>query len=82
MIEAAESNDVPYQLSVGSFGNDTVGFFLGNGGTPTSIISTPLKYMHTTVEMCHKKDVKHVINIFYHTLLKIENGMRFKYHNF
>jgi putative aminopeptidase FrvX len=82
MIEVSEKNKIPHQMSVGSFGNDTIGFFLGNGGTPTSIISTPLKYMHTTVEMAHKDDVEHVINIFYHTLLAIENGMSFKYHNF
>lgn len=80
--EAAEENGVPYQLDVGSFGNDTMGFFLANGGIPTAIISLPLKYMHTTVEMAHKKDVKAVANLFFHALQKIRSGHSFKYHEF
>lgn len=82
MRDVAEKNDIKYQLEVGSFGNDTMGFFLANGGTPTAIISTPLKYMHTTVEMAHKDDVESVINLFYHTLQSIDNGQSFKYHKF
>ena len=37
-------------------------FFMEN--TPTAILATPLKYMHTTVEMAHKKDVKACIKLF------------------
>jgi len=79
---AAEDNSVPFQLDVGSFGNDTMGFFLANGGTPTAIISLPLKYMHTTVEMAHKKDVTAVADLFFHTLQRINADHRFKYHDF
>lgn len=82
MRTVAEENNIDYQLDVGSYGNDTMGFFLANGGIPTTIIATPLKYMHTTVEMAHKKDVKAVINLYYHLLQKIENNHKFKYHNF
>jgi len=77
-----DKEKIKYQLSVGSYGNDTMGFFLANGGIPTTIISTPLKYMHTTVEMAHKKDVEAVIDLFYHTLQNIEYGQIFKYHHF
>lgn len=68
--EVAKDNKISLQSTVGSYGNDTMAFFLEN--TPTAIISTPLKYMHTTVEMAHKKDVKNVINLFYNTLLSID----------
>jgi len=44
-------------------------FFLEN--TPTAILATPLKYMHTTVEMAHKDDVKACIDLFVETLLSI-----------
>lgn len=57
-----DDNKIPYQLTVGSMGNDTVAFFMEN--TPTAILATPLKYMHTTVEMCNKKDVKNAIKLF------------------
>ena len=60
--KVAKNNKIPVQLTVGSMGNDTMSFFLEN--TPTAILATPLKYMHTTVESCHKKDVKYAIKLF------------------
>jgi putative aminopeptidase FrvX len=60
--EVAKDKKIPMQLTVGSMGNDTVAFFMEN--TPTAIIASPLKYMHTTIEMCHKKDVKYAIKLF------------------
>ena len=60
--EVADANKIPVQLTVGSMGNDTVAFFSEN--TPTAILATPLKYMHTTVEMAHKKDIKFAIKLF------------------
>jgi len=58
----AKDKKLPVQLTVGSMGNDTMAFFMEN--TPTAILATPLKYMHTTVEMAHKKDVKICIKLF------------------
>ena len=60
--KVAKDNKIPVQLTVGSMGNDTVAFFMEN--TPTAILATPLKYMHTTVECAHKKDVKSAIKLF------------------
>ena len=60
--EVAKEAKIPVQLTVGSMGNDTMSFFLE--GTPTAILATPLKYMHSTCEMVHKKDVKYAIRLF------------------
>lgn len=60
--EVASENDIPLQLTVGSYGNDTMAFFLES--IPTAILATPLKYMHTTVEMAHKKDVENAISLY------------------
>jgi len=60
--EIAKEKKIPVQLTVGSMGNDTMAFFMEN--TPTAILATPLKYMHTTVEMAHKKDIKSCIKLF------------------
>lgn len=68
--EIAKDMDIPLQLTVGSYGNDTMAFFLEN--TPTAILATPLKYMHTTVEMAHKKDVEAAIDLFYEFLINID----------
>lgn len=60
--EVAKDKKIPVQLTVGSYGNDTMAFFLEN--TPTAILATPLRYMHTTVESAHKKDIKTAIKLF------------------
>jgi putative aminopeptidase FrvX len=60
--DVAADKKIPVQLTVGSYGNDTMAFFLEN--TPTAILATPLKYMHTTCEMAHKKDIKYAIELF------------------
>lgn len=68
-IEIAEANEIPYQRHVGSYGNDTMAFFLEN--TPTAIAATPLRYMHTTIEFAHKDDVENCIKLFIETLKSI-----------
>ena len=77
---AAEKN-IPIQLSASSrsTGTDTDAFAYSNGGVPSALISLPLRYMHTTVEMAHVDDVENVIKLIYETILKIEDGHNFKY---
>ncbi len=70
--QVAADKKIPLQLEIGSYGNDTMGFFLANGGTPTAIISSPLKHMHCTSEMVHTDDVKSAIKLFYETLKAID----------
>jgi len=60
--EVADKNKIPLQLTVGSMGNDTMAFFMES--TPTAIIATPLKYMHTTCEMVNRRDIKSAIKLF------------------
>jgi putative aminopeptidase FrvX len=60
-------------------GTDTDAFAYANGGTPSALISLPLRYMHTTVETVHKEDVENVIHMIYHTLNKLTPTFNFKY---
>jgi putative aminopeptidase FrvX len=78
---AAQDKEIPYQLSASSrvTGTDTDAFAYSNGGVPAALISLPLKYMHTTVEMAHKDDVENVIKLIYESLQKIENNHDFRY---
>jgi len=46
---------------------------------PSALISLPLRYMHTTVEMIHKEDVDNVIRLIYEALLNIQAGQDFRY---
>ncbi len=81
VIKAAEDNHIPFQRQACSraTGTDTDAFAYSNEGVPSALISLPLRYMHTTVEMVHKEDVDNVINMIYHSLLSIKNGHDFRY---
>lgn len=81
LIQAAEDNNIPFQrqASSRSTGTDTDAFAYSNGGVPSALISLPLRYMHTTVEMVHMEDVDNVIKLIYHSLLSIKDGHDFRY---
>ncbi|MBK8546382.1 MAG: M42 family metallopeptidase [Saprospiraceae bacterium] len=81
IIEVAEKNKIPFQRSAASrsTGTDTDAFAYSNGGIPSALISLPLRYMHTTVEMAHKDDIRNVIELMYQSLLNITPETNFKY---
>lgn len=54
-----------------STGTDTDSFAYSNDGCPSVLISIPLRYMHTTVEMIHKDDIENTIRLMYETLLTL-----------
>lgn len=69
----AEKNRIPVQLNTASrsTGTDTDAFAYANDGCPSVLISIPLRYMHTTVEMLHKSDIENTIELMYETLLTL-----------
>jgi putative aminopeptidase FrvX len=81
IVTTAEKNKIPFQRHATSrvTGTDTDAFAYSNGGVPSALISLPLRYMHTTVEMVHKEDVENVIKLIYESLLNIENNHDFSY---
>lgn len=80
LIKTAEKNNIPFQrqASSRSTGTDTDAFAYSNGGVPSALISLPLRYMHTTVEMVHKEDVDNVISLIYESLLNIKADHDFR----
>jgi putative aminopeptidase FrvX len=81
ITDTAEEKKIPFQRSALSraTGTDTDAFAYSNGGVASALISLPLRYMHTTVEMVHKDDVENVIKLIYETLLNIKDGETFSY---
>lgn len=79
--DTAKEEKIPVQLTASSrsTGTDTDAFAYSNGGVPSALVSLPLRYMHTTVEMAHIKDIENVIKLIYESLLKIEKNHNFKY---
>ena len=81
IIETATQNKIPFQRAALSraTGTDTDAFAYSNGGVASALISLPLRYMHTTVEMVHQEDVENVIRLIYESLLSIKDGETFSY---
>lgn len=81
MIEMAEKKEIPFQRAAASrsTGTDTDAFAYSNEGVASCLVSLPLKYMHTTVEMAHKEDIENVIRMLYEFLIDLPAGHDFRY---
>lgn len=81
IVKTAQEKNINFQRNARSriTGTDTDAFAYSNGGVASSLISLPLRYMHTTVEMVHRDDVESVINLIYESILKIKDGETFSY---
>jgi putative aminopeptidase FrvX len=81
IIHTAEKAKIPFQRAAASrsTGTDTDAFAYSNEGVSSALISLPLRYMHTTVEMVRKEDVENTIRLIKETLLSIEDGQDFRY---
>ncbi len=79
--DCATEKEIAFQREVvgRGTGTDTESFAYANGGIPSALISLPLRYMHTTVEMAHKDDVEGVISLIYETLLRIKPDYDYNY---
>lgn len=79
--EVANKNKIPVQFRTlsRSTGTDTDSFAYANDGCPSVLISIPLRYMHTTVEMLHKRDIEETIKLMYQTLLAISPKTNLSY---
>ena len=81
IINTALAQKIPFQRLASSryTGTDTDAFAYSNGGVASALISLPLRYMHTTVEMVHQEDVENVIRLIYETLMTIDPKKGFSY---
>ena len=79
--DVANKKKIPIQMRTvsRSTGTDTDSFAYANEGCPSVLISIPLRYMHTTVEMLHKDDVENTIKLMYETLLSISPKTNLSY---
>ena len=80
IIETAAAEKIPFQRAAvsRSTGTDTDAFAYSNEGVSSALISLPLRYMHTTVEMVQKEDVENCIRLIYQTVLRIQSGQDFR----
>lgn len=81
LIEVASKKNIKFQRDTvsRSTGTDTDAFAYSGMGVASALISIPLKYMHTTVEMVHKNDIENTIKLMYEFLLQLKAGTDFRY---
>ena len=79
--DVAENKKIPVQLRAvsRSTGTDTDSFAYANDGCPSVLISIPLRYMHTTVEMLHRDDIEQTIRLMYETVLTLTPKTNLQY---
>jgi endoglucanase len=56
---AGEAEGIPFTVSASAraTGTDADAFHISRGGIPTGVVSVPLRYMHSPVEMVQLDDV-------------------------
>jgi len=81
LIDVATKKKIKFQRDTvsRSTGTDTDAFAYSGMGVASALISIPLKYMHTTVEMVHKNDVENTIKLMYEFLVQLKAGTDFRY---
>lgn len=81
VISVAKKHEISFQRNAvsRSTGTDTDSFAYSSTGVASCLISLPLKYMHTTVEMTHKNDIEGCIQLILKTLQSVDPSESFNY---
>ena len=66
VIEVADAEGIPLQHepSERRTGTDTDSIFTSRGGVPSVLLSVPLRYMHSTVEVVDTEDIEQCIQLY------------------
>lgn len=72
--DLATNNQIPWQTEIlPAGGTDTAGIQrYGKNGAITGAISIPTRHMHQVIEMVHKNDIEHTIDLLYLGLTKLD----------
>jgi endoglucanase len=72
LVEAAEENNIPYQLETGLPGStDAARIALTREGVPSGVVSVPTRYIHSPASMASLKDMENAVKLTVAALQKI-----------
>jgi endoglucanase len=79
LFEAAEAEQIPFTLeaSARATGTDADAVHLARGGIPTALVSVPLRYMHSPVELVQLDDVDAAARLIAAAALRLAADRRF-----
>ena len=79
LYETAEAESIPYTLSSSGryTGTDADEFHVSRAGIPTGLVSVPLRYMHSAVEMVSIDDLENAARLVAAFAKRLEPGVSF-----
>jgi putative aminopeptidase FrvX len=79
LLAVADERGIPVQFEVSTrlTHTDADELHLSRGGVPTALVSVPLRYTHTPVELVQLSDVEHAITLVAEAALTIDAGRAF-----
>jgi len=74
---AGEAEGIPFTVtaSARATGTDADAFHLSRGGIPSAVVSVPLRYMHSPVEMVQLDDVENAAKLIAAFVRRLEPGL-------
>jgi putative aminopeptidase FrvX len=74
---AGEAEGIPFTMAASAryTGTDADAFHLSRGGIPTAVVSIPLRYMHSPVEMVQLDDVENAAKLIAAFARRLEPGL-------
>ncbi len=80
LIETAETHELPFTLeSIGrSTGTDADAVHSSRAGIPTAVLSVPVRYMHSPVELASLADIQVAAELIAAFAARLEPGMSFE----
>jgi putative aminopeptidase FrvX len=79
LYETAEAEDIPFAVEVsrGSTSTDADAVYLSRQGVATGVVSVPLRYMHSPVELADPEDIERAVQLIVAFALRLEPGLSF-----
>jgi endoglucanase len=78
--ETAEAEDIPFTVaaSARSTGTDADAIHISRAGVPTAVVSVPLRYMHSPVELVQLDDVEAAARLIAAFASRLDAGVSFQ----
>ncbi len=79
LYETAEAEDIPFAVEVsrGTTSTDADAVYLSRRGVATGVVSVPLRYMHSPVELADPEDIERAVQLVVAFALRLEPGLSF-----
>ncbi len=75
LYETAEAEDIPFAVEVsrGSTSTDADALYLSRRGVATGVVSVPLRYMHSPVELADPEDIERAVQLVVAFALRLDS---------